>query len=156
MSLLFVDVFLQWSSVLCKGLHHAIMADINRFCLLSPDWKTFWARIFQTWIFFTGAKWVTLSFTAYNNQEIFFFWNKLLCEYKWIFFWCQDLQELGQLVCGFICTCSRGPDIEHLHWVFSKAQILFYLLSFFIFWFCWVHYSALFITSVCLCTQWLF
>lgn len=49
------------------------MADINRFCLLSPDWKTFWARIFQTWIFFTGAKWVTLSFTAYNNQEIFFF-----------------------------------------------------------------------------------
>lgn len=36
--------------------------------------------------FLAGAKSVTLSFTTDKNQE--FFWNKLLHEYKWIFFWC--------------------------------------------------------------------
>lgn len=60
----------------------------------------------------------------------------------------QVLQELGHLACGFMCTCTRGPDGEPLCGEFLESANPLYLMSFFNFRFCWVIYSALCLSTL--------
>jgi len=63
----------------------------------------------------------------------------------------QVLQELGHLACGFMCTCTRGPDGEPVWRVSQKCKSLILIVFFY---FCWV-ICTMFFATLCLCTQWL-
>lgn len=100
--------------VLYNGLHKAIRLAINRFYHWCTNWKTFWARKFQTMTFF---------FSLVPNQshchllltttKRFFGTNRCVntSTYSSDAKFCR-IRSVGLV---HVFTCSRGPDVKHLH-----------------------------------------